>query len=305
MLPKILIVDDESATREALKRTLRADFEISEASSADEALTILKTDSSFAVILTDEKMPHKTGTALLSEVKILHPRLARVMISGQMQLDQMMVAINNAEVHRFILKPWENEILRLQLQEALLFHHSLDEIIRLEKLSITDPVTGLTNHRYFQEKLKAEVERSNRHQRFFSVMMIDVDHFKKFNDRFGHPEGDKALAQVARLVKNATRTADSVSRYGGEEFTVILPETPKSSAMEVAGRIRKDLENIAIGASPENTLPITLSIGVACFPEDGLTNEELLVAADQALYKAKKDGRNCVVSYTQDLQLKK
>src|ERR1700677_4603636 len=106
MLPRLLIVDDEAPTRDAIKRTLRNDFEIVEAGSAVEALEILETDSTFAVIMTDEKMPNKSGTELLSEVRILHPRMARVMISGQVRLEQMMIAINNAEVHRFILKPW-------------------------------------------------------------------------------------------------------------------------------------------------------------------------------------------------------
>jgi two-component system cell cycle response regulator len=294
MLPRLLIVDDETATRDALKRTLRGEFEILEASSADEALKVLKENKDIAVILTDEKMPHKSGTALLSDVRILYPRVARAMISGQVKIEQMMVAINSAEVHRFILKPWENEILRLQMQEALLFHHSLEEITRLEKLAITDPVTGLSNHRYFQEKIRKEMERSQRHSRVFSLMMVDVDHFKKFNDKFGHPEGDKALAQIAKLLKSATRTADSVSRYGGEEFALILPETAKPAAVEVADRIRRDLENISVSAALMEPHPITLSIGVSSFPDDGNTCELMISKADQALYRAKELGRNRV-----------
>ncbi len=288
MLPRLLLVDDEAPTRDALKRTLRGDFEIVEAGSAEEALTILKANANFAVILTDEKMPNKTGTDLLADVRVFYPRMARVMISGQMRLEQMMVAINNAEVHRFILKPWENEMLRLQLQEALLFHHSLGEIRRLEKLAITDPVTGLSNHRYFQEKIREEIERASRHDRIFSLMMIDVDHFKKYNDKFGHPEGDKALALIAKLLKSATRTADSASRYGGEEFVIILPETDKPAAVEVADRIRRDLETLSIGDL------ITLSIGVSGYPSNGTTCEAIINAADQALYRAKEKGRNKV-----------
>ncbi len=288
MLPRLLIVDDEPSTRDAIKRTLRADFEIIEAASAKEALETLASDSNFSVVLTDEKMPNKSGTDLLAEVKILYPKIARVMISGQMHLEQMMAAINNAEVHRFILKPWENEMLRLQLQEALLYHHSLDEIRRLERLAITDPVTGLSNHRYFQEKIREELERASRHSRIFSLMMIDVDHFKKYNDNFGHPEGDKALALIAKLLKSAIRTTDSASRYGGEEFVIILPETDKPATLEVADRIQRDLETLSIGGQ------ITLSIGISGYPHNGSTCEEVINAADQALYRAKAKGRNTI-----------
>jgi diguanylate cyclase (GGDEF)-like protein len=126
--------------------------------------------------------------------------------------------------------------------------------------------------------------------------MVDVDHFKKFNDKFGHPEGDKALAQIAKLLKSATRTADSVSRYGGEEFAMILPETAKPAAIEVAERIRADLENISVSAFLAEPHPITLSIGVSTFPDDGTTCEVIINAADKALYRAKELGRNQVCS---------
>src|SRR5438046_853354 len=124
----------------------------------------------------------------------------------------MVQAINMANVHRFILKPWENSSLRLQVQEALIHHKDLGEIERLGKLAITDPVTGLTNHRFFQERLREEVQRAERHSRFLSLIMIDVDHFKSFNDKFGHPAGDEALAKIANHLKIATRIADTVSR---------------------------------------------------------------------------------------------
>jgi diguanylate cyclase (GGDEF)-like protein len=294
MQPKILIVDDEAPTREALKRTLRQDFEIIEADSAESALDILRQSQDVCIIVADERMPGKSGTELLSEVKVLYPFMVRVMISGHVQLEQMMNAVNKAELHRFLLKPWDNDVLRLQLQEALLHSRNLEEIGRLEKLSITDPVTGLTNHRYFQERIRQEAERASRHGRVFSLIMADVDNFKKFNDRYGHPEGDRALAQIARLLKTATRTADSISRYGGEEFAVILPETEKPGAAEVAERIREGLENAPVGGHKNNPHMVTVSLGVSTFPHDGKDVEQIIRAADQALYQAKEKGRNRV-----------
>ncbi|MBK9294552.1 MAG: diguanylate cyclase [Oligoflexia bacterium] len=285
MLPKILVVDDESHTRDALKRTLNKEFEVLLAANATEALKTLETQPEICIVLSDEQMPGMRGVELLSEVKIKYPQIIRVMLSGQIELEGMMRAINQAQVHRFIMKPWDNDTLRLQLQEALL--HYLD----LEK-SVKDPVTGLTNHRYFQEKIRREIDRAERHKRIFSLLMIDVDYFKAYNDKFGHPAGDKALNQIAQHLNKATRTADSISRYGGEEFAMVLPETNKSTAMEVAQRIRHEMEQTKIDT--QNNHVFTLSIGVSCYPIDGTSAEELIEKADKALYMAKKKGRNKV-----------
>lgn len=289
MSPKLLIVDDESGSRDALRRAVRNDFEVIEASSAEDALKILGEIKDVAIVVSDEEMPGQKGIDFLGRVKLEFPSVVRVILSGKIDLEDMMRAVNGAHVHRFILKPWETDFLRLQLQEAV-------QISKLEQLAITDPVTGLTNHRYFQERIREETERSLRHGRIFSLIMIDVDHFKAFNDRYGHPEGDKALAQLAHLLKTATRSADTVSRYGGEEFAMVLPETDKSAAREVAERIRRDLENTALGNIKKPHM-ITLSLGVASFPDDGKTADQIINAADQALYYAKERGRNRVECY--------
>jgi diguanylate cyclase (GGDEF)-like protein len=125
--------------------------------------------------------------------------------------------------------------------------------------------------------------------------MIDVDFFKAFNDKYGHPEGDRALHVIAQHLKKATRTADAVSRYGGEEFAMILPETHSADAFEVAERIRVNLQNCSLEMPYEH--PFTLSIGLATFPEDGMYVEELIKNADQALYQAKQKGRNKVMAW--------
>jgi diguanylate cyclase (GGDEF)-like protein len=293
-LPKLLVVDDDAGSLDALERTLRADFEILKARNAEEALKHLETNPQTAIVLSDERMPGQSGTELLTDIKIRFPQVIRVIISGQLSLEKMLLAVNKAEVHQVIVKPWQNHELRLHLQEALLHHKDLEQMLKLQQLAITDPVTGLTNHRFFQERIREETDRSNRHGRVYSLIMIDVDHFKKFNDRFGHPEGDRALAHIARLLKKATRTADSVSRYGGEEFAMLLPETAKQAAFEVADRIRRDLENAPIGGSKDSPHMITLSLGVASFPSDGKSADQVIRAADQALYQAKEKGRNRV-----------
>ena len=159
----------------------------------------------------------------------------------------------------------------------------------LERLSVTDGLTGLANHRALMQRLHEEGIRAKRTARAFCVIMADVDHFKQYNDSFGHPAGDLVLKQVASLLKDSTRTVDCVARYGGEEFAVLLPETEMSGALEVAERIRAKVERAEF---PNRS--VTLSIGVAEFPRDAETTSEIIVVADAALYVAKHSGRNQV-----------
>lgn len=170
-----------------------------------------------------------------------------------------------------------NERLRIKNQE-------------LEQLSVTDGLTGLVNHRALMQRLNEEGIRSKRNKRAFCVIMTDVDHFKTYNDEFGHPEGDQVLKKVAAILKESTRTVDCVARYGGEEFAVLLPETDVKGAMEVAERIRSLVESAEF---PNRQ--ITLSIGVAEFPKHADTTKEIMVVADAALYGAKRGGRNQVM----------
>lgn len=170
-----------------------------------------------------------------------------------------------------------NETLRAKNQE-------------LEQLSVTDGLTGLANHRALMQRLNEEGIRSGRNKRPFSVIMADVDHFKTYNDEFGHPEGDQVLKKVAAILKDSTRTVDCVARYGGEEFAVLLPETEMAGALEVAERVRSRIE-----AAEFPCRKITLSIGVAEYPKDADTTKEIMIAADAALYGAKRAGRNQVV----------
>jgi diguanylate cyclase (GGDEF)-like protein len=180
--------------------------------------------------------------------------------------------------------------LRASRQEL----NSANETLRqknseLEKLSVTDGLTGLVNHRALMQRLTEEGIRSKRNKRPFTVIMADVDHFKQYNDDFGHPEGDQVLKLVAAILKDSTRTVDCVARYGGEEFSVVLPETDMGGALEVAERIRARIE-----AADFPNRRITVSIGVAEFPRDAATTNKIIVVADEALYVAKRQGRNQV-----------
>jgi diguanylate cyclase (GGDEF)-like protein len=161
----------------------------------------------------------------------------------------------------------------------------------LELLSSSDALTGLHNRRFLTQRLSEELTRSYRQKTSFSVLMADVDEFKKYNDTHGHPAGDEVLKKVATILLGATRSVDCTARYGGEEFAVLLTETTAEEAQEVAERIR---ERVEAEKFPERR--ITVSIGIAEFPHDGYTAEAVISSADEALYEAKRGGRNRVCS---------
>lgn len=173
-------------------------------------------------------------------------------------------------------------------------YYSMSE--ELKMLSMTDPLTGLFNRRYFRERLYEEVERVKRHDECFTTFIIDIDNFKAFNDRFGHLAGDEVLRGVAKAIRDAVRSMDVVARYGGEEFAVILPHTNKKDSTVIAERIRNGVQDFK-PANPEFDVWPTISLGVAEFPGDASHIDDLINKADKAMYLAKKMGKNKVVVY--------
>lgn len=168
---------------------------------------------------------------------------------------------------------------------------------RTKRLSITDGLTKLYNHRFFQDALKREFTRSQRHQTPLSLALLDIDHFKRFNDTYGHQQGDIVLQELARTLRGQVRSLDVVARYGGEEFAVIMPEAPPEVALRVAERLRAAVEGHPV-AGPDAPLRVTISLGIASAPHRELTTAAgLIAAADRALYRAKERGRNRVATH--------
>lgn len=290
--PKILCIDDESSILDALVRLLKSDFIVLTATSTEQARDLLDHHRDVAIVLTDHSMPGESGVRFLRYVQTAAPDAVRALLSGQIDVNAMTDAINTAQVHRVILKPWENEYLKLQMMEALASHGVLREKRELERLSITDPVTHLRNHRYFQDYLKIEVERTVRHQRPLSLVMIDIDHFKKYNDTYGHPAGDALLRGAAKRILDQLRALDTVARYGGEEFAIVMPDTSFENAMLVSERVRKSFEKTGFIGPDGNPTFVTISLGIATAPRNATESQELVRAADAALYTAKRQGRN-------------
>lgn len=167
---------------------------------------------------------------------------------------------------------------------------------RLYRYAVTDEMTRLYNHRYFQQRLDEEIQRADRYENHVSLIILDVDHFKKFNDTFGHPEGDRVLKTVARLIEKNVREIDIPARYGGEEFVVICPEKNGEGSLIPAERIRSAIEGFDFRINGER-VPLTVSLGVSCYPDAAKSKADLVQKADFALYYSKQHGRNQATLY--------
>jgi diguanylate cyclase (GGDEF)-like protein len=233
-----------------------------------------------------------SGTAYLLELTIVRPldRLtggaARVSAGD---LDVQVPVVDRSEVG-YLTSVFNHMVIRLREgRDALAARNRA-----LQELSITDGLTGLYNHKHLLETLDAEVARARRLQHQFSVLMLDLDHFKRYNDTYGHQAGDALLARVSTLFKDSIRSIDYAARYGGEEFLLLLHEVGLEGALRAAERIRERVAAERIGPE-DQPVQITVSVGVAEFPGHGEAGPAVIAAADAALYEAKRSGRNRVV----------
>ncbi len=311
---RILVADDEETLRIVISQVLMAEgHEVTTAASGEEALELFRANP-FPMVVTDIVMRRMTGLELLVKVKEIDSECLVVVITSHASLETAMIALK-AGAYDFLIKPFDEIDLisavvsraadKIQLAadnrryvEEL--HAKTEELERLNAqlrdIADRDGLTGLYNHRYFREALDREMARGMRHGSPFSVIMIDVDRFKQFNDSFGHLAGDEALKTVAAVLKRNCRASSIPARYGGEEFVVLVPEIDKTSAMVVAERIRSDLRQSETIDAYGTAHRFTVSLGVATYPMDGQDSETLLERADKALYGAKQAGRDRVLA---------
>jgi two-component system cell cycle response regulator len=191
--------------------------------------------------------------------------------------------------------PWDTEELRARMQRAFSARQVLaalaSQVSELQHLSVLDGLTLLHNDRYFQERLREEFRAAQRYDDALSLIIVDLDHFKEINDRWGHPAGDDVLRKMAKVLQQSVRETDLVARYRGEEFAVLLPRTPLTGAITVAERVWKALGALHVG--PDGGLQVTASLGVSSFPHRSvLSPDQLLLTANEALDQAKREGRN-------------
>ncbi|MBN2031303.1 diguanylate cyclase [bacterium] len=309
MIHTVLVVEDETNNRFLLKTYLSSDgYKVQLAKNGEEALKMVAENPPSAIIL-DVLLPNMNGFEVCrklksSEVTSFIPVIMVTALHGNEE------RIKGIEVGAddFIQKPINRVELLTRIKSLLRIkrlHEALELKVnelekaktKLRKLAVTDGLTSLYNYRAFRQQLRQEISRSRRFNLPVSLLIMDFDHFKVYNDLFGHPNGDKVLKLFAKRVYQNIRDVDCLARYGGEEFVLILPGTDKKAAKTVAEKIRRLVEQTSF--PHEEKLPdkrVTVSVGVASFPQDTDDEETLIKLTDKALYRAKKSGRNRVIT---------
>lgn len=329
----LLVVDDEPYILATLSTLLKTDFEVLTAESPVAALELLA-QRDVDIVLSDQKMPRMSGVHFLEWVKQNRPKTVRLLMTGFAELEEAVDAINKGQVFRYLFKPWRAEELLETLQSAartFLLERSHEQLLEelrqlnlelekrvaqrtreleeanheleqknkmLEKLALTDPLTGLPNRRAMDRLAERELRRRDRYPGPLTIGLIDVDHFKDINARFLLPGGDKVLVDLAKVLIASLRTVDLIGRIGGEEFMVIAPETNMEGAAALGERIRSAVEK-ATFAYRDAIIPVRVSIGFAVAEDKVIVDYEgMKHLAASALSEAKNTGRNRCVFFT-------
>ncbi len=291
----VLVVDDDEQVRDALhEMVLNSGFKSAAAADAHSALSVLK-NHPVEVVLADIQMPDMDGLELTRLIKQKFDTDV-ILVTGFAESHTYEEAIGIG-ASDFILKPVRLPELRARIQrifrERKLWKERESLLEQLKKLAITDGLTNLYNRRHFFRQLEMESNRAERYGRILSLLFFDVDQFKRFNDTYGHMAGDEALQSISRASIQCLRLADTVFRYGGEEFAVLLPETPGAQAVVAAQRLKNDVADIAFSVEGGDTASLSVSVGVTEFMA-GEDLERCIKRVDQAMYVAKRAGGNQV-----------
>nr|WP_199729144.1 diguanylate cyclase [Corallococcus sp. CA053C] len=290
----LLVVDGSQTLLPQLVRSLGPeDFTLRHARSGPEVLGLTREVDGVLLVAGegDAQQTHALLEALTPPEPA--PRSAVVLLAPPEARDLRLAALGRGA--ESVVTPWDPEELRLRVSRSLEIHsrwkHLHSQVEELRRLSVTDGLTQVHNHRYFQERLREEFRRSQRYDESLSLILVDLDHFKDINDAHGHSTGDRVLREVAASLQHSVRETDLVARYGGEEFAVLLPCTHLPGALTVAERVRRGVSELLAG--PDANLRVTASLGVSSFPHRSiLSPEQLLLTADEALYRAKREGRD-------------
>lgn len=298
-LPHILVVEDSLTSVAVISRDLRQRYSLLHARDGDDAWQVLQTDTRIELVITDVQMPRVSGQQLLKLIRQSEDARIRslpviVMTTAEDNADKHLAFLNGA--NDFLNKPVDP----LELQARVNVHHRLARTIHelevskvaLAEQATTDSLTRLKNRRMFYTQAEQNLAVCRRYAKDMSVLLLDIDHFKKVNDTYGHHAGDQVLVRIAQLLTMMVRGGDTVARFGGEEFAALLPETNRLGAAVMGQRIRAGIEKEEIIVEGRQ-IPVTVSIGIATLAAEEVTSiDQLLNIADRRLYLAKNSGRN-------------
>jgi two-component system, cell cycle response regulator len=295
---QVVVADDDRVTREYVAGLLRGHgYEVTAVDSGQKVLERCRAGD-VALVLLDVVMEGISGIDCCRMLKSTPTGafLPVILLTARTDTDSRVEGLRIG-ADDYICKPFDERELLARVGNMVRIKQMHDDVStareRLERLAIRDELTSLYNYRYLQSRLSEEFKRAERYREPLSCAMIDIDHFKTFNDRYGHDVGDRVLQTVSQRLIEAVREVDVVARYGGEEFLLVLPSTHLAGALTVADRVWRMIGDKPFDIGESRLETITVSLGVALFPSRGVTTRDaLLKAADRALYRAKDDGRN-------------
>ncbi len=314
----ILVVDDDHSVTDVIKEMLEAHgCSVLTAYSGEQALELYARNP-IGLVITDIQMGGISGFELITRLRLVDTTVKVIVITGNDTYESVLKSLQHG-AYDYLKKPLqdsrtviaaverakestilqrENTALMMELRKS---HRSLEEANKnlrsvnqkLKKLAATDSLTLLYNRRFFDQVAKREIDRRNRYQSELSIILIDVDHFKAFNDTYGHAGGDQALKHISKLLVDCARATDFVARYGGEEFIILLPQTSPANAVVFAERVRRVMAKtpLVLGTT---TTPITISMGICGTGNTStfISLKAMFASADKALYQAKREGRD-------------
>ena len=288
-LGRILIAEDDADYRRILsRRASRMGLNVDQVANGKEAIEAIKLGE-YDALVVDLYMPEFGGLEVIQAAREFDPDIESLILTGSASVETEVEALR-AGVYDYLTKPLESMTeFEMALTRALERRRLIKENKRLfeenERLAVTDPLTGLNNRHKLQDTLASELERAGRYSRPLSIIMIDMDDLKLINDTLGHPAGDEALKKVADAIQKCIRKVDLATRFGGDEFVIVLPEADLKVAVSVAERLNQEVEKVKI-----EDREISVSLGVAAWNKTYSTPEAFIDAADRAMYSAKRSG---------------
>ncbi|MFH1550014.1 MAG: diguanylate cyclase [Planctomycetota bacterium] len=312
---RILVAEDNLATKKLLETLLKKfGHDPVFAGNGREAWELLSKED-FQMVLADWMMPEMDGVTLCKKIRTDGSKkyIYIIMLTAKSLKDDIVEGLN-AGANDYLTKPFHHGELMarikagektLQLEDNLAEKNRELQALnrRLKNLARVDALTQLGNRLALEEAMEKTCSAAQRYRRTYSIIMCDIDRFKRYNDTYGHPAGDKVLRRIADTLKSQVRASDQVFRYGGEEFAILLPEHSMNEAEKVAERLKSSVETLEIEHTAGDTSTVTISLGVAT-SRNNIKNDcrwtEVLKRADEALYEAKESGRNCIRTARED-----